>query len=130
MNLFYTQEKNIGIFGEKHAAKFLKKRGFKILERNWYNKTGKRLGEIDIICEKDCTIVFVEVKTRDVTNCVEMVVPEEQITPTKLHKLQRVAESYIATHNLWDKNWRFDAVSVFVNNGRVKDVVHIENIFF
>lgn len=126
----HRKEKNVGVLGETSAVKFLKKKGYKVLERNWYNKTGKRLGEIDIICEKDGVIIFVEVKTRDVTHIEERVMPEEQITPTKLHKLQRVAESYIATHDLWDKKWRFDAVSVFVCDGQVQDIVHIEHIFF
>lgn len=49
-----------GALGEKHAAEYLKQKGYKILKKNYKNK----LGEIDIIARKRDTIAFVEVKTR------------------------------------------------------------------
>ena len=55
-----AESHNLGIKGEDLAAEHLKKSGYKILFRNW--KWGKN--EIDIIAEKDDTVVFVEVKTR------------------------------------------------------------------
>jgi putative endonuclease len=123
------QKKSIGWYGEDRATKFLKKRGYKILERNWCNKTGRRLGEIDIIAKKGEAIVFVEVKTRNITDD-NNIVPEEQITPVKLQKLQRVAECYIKEHDLWSCKWQFDAVSVYVQNKKIVNIEHIENIFF
>ncbi len=48
------------IKGENLAGKFLKKRGYKILKRNYSGKSG----EIDIIAYDKGTISFVEVKTR------------------------------------------------------------------
>lgn len=122
---------SVGTCGEKMAMRYLKKNGYKILARNWYNKTGIRLGEIDIIAQKkDGPIVFVEVKTRVVRNVVEKVIPEEQITPAKLRKLQRIAEYYIREHVLWDRSWQFDAVSVLVKDGKLHDLVHLQNIYF
>ena len=55
-----SESHNLGIKGEEIAAEHLKKSGYKILFRNW--KWGKN--EIDIVAEKDNTVVFVEVKTR------------------------------------------------------------------
>ena len=52
--------KEFGALGEKLAAKYLKKNGYKILEKNYKNK----LGEIDLIVRDGDEIVFVEVKTR------------------------------------------------------------------
>ena len=46
--------------GEDLAVAFLLEQGYRILQRNWREKTG----EIDIIAETDEFIVFVEVKTR------------------------------------------------------------------
>ena len=47
--------------GEDLACRFLRKRGYKILYRNF---RGRRGGEIDIVCRDRDTLVFVEVKTR------------------------------------------------------------------
>jgi putative endonuclease len=128
MKLFKTKERGVGEAGEDTAVKFLKKKRYKILERNWFNRKGKRLGEIDIIAKDGETIVFVEVKTREMKEGFD-IIPEEQITPVKLHKLQRAAECYIGEKNQWNSNWRFDAVSVYMREGKVIDVKHIENIF-
>ena len=49
MGIFKLNKNSIGYKGEKIAERFLKKKGYKILQRNWCNKKGKRIGEIDII---------------------------------------------------------------------------------
>ena len=46
--------------GEDLATEFLRKKGYKILERNFEANQG----EIDIIAKDDKELVFVEVKTR------------------------------------------------------------------
>ncbi len=51
----------IGAYGELAATSFLRKRGCKILRRNWRPTRG---GELDIVCRDGDTLVFVEVKTR------------------------------------------------------------------
>ncbi len=56
--------KTLGQIGEETAQEEYKKRGFKIIAANEYNKKGKRLGEIDFIAIDSKSIVFVEVKTR------------------------------------------------------------------
>ena len=52
--------REIGNRAEDFAVKILKKRGYKILERNF----ASRFGEIDIIAKEKEYIVFVEVKYR------------------------------------------------------------------
>ena len=59
--------KTLGQLGEEFAQKEYKKRGFKIIAANEYNKKGKRLGEIDFIAKDKHRIVFVEVKTRNIS---------------------------------------------------------------
>ena len=56
--------KSLGQLGEEFAQREYKKRGFKIIAANEYNKKGKRLGEIDFIAKNNLKIIFVEVKTR------------------------------------------------------------------
>ena len=49
-----------GRFGENEACRYLTAQGFQILMRNYHS----RYGEIDLVAERDDTVVFVEVKTR------------------------------------------------------------------
>jgi putative endonuclease len=59
-----NKPKTLGQLGEELAQEEYKKRGYKIIAKNEYNKKGKQLGEIDFIAKDKWSIVFVEVKTR------------------------------------------------------------------
>ena len=88
----YQKHKNIGDLGEKIALNYLKKKSYKILELNWFNRSGKRLGEIDIIAlSSEGILVFFEVKTRKVcdVNDKEIVMPENQVNYNKLNKIKK-----------------------------------------
>lgn len=122
---------NIGELGEKIAGKYLKGKGYKIIEYNYQNKTGRRVGEIDIVTQLGEQIVFVEVKSRIVKEG-SLVLPEENITRDKLQKLQRIAKEYIREKYFWDKSYRFDAVAVLFSENRknVLEIKHLESIFY
>lgn len=123
------QKKSIGKEGEKIAAEFLKRKGFRIITRNFKNNKGRQLGEIDIIAEKDKELVFVEVKTRELEK-YHGTLPEENITFSKIQKLNKIASSYININGFWDKSYHFDAISVWLSKDFKKyDIKHIENIF-
>lgn len=132
--VFFTQKKelSVGECGEDIAVRFLKKNGYKIIARNWFNTTGRRIGEIDIIAldKKTKEMVFVEVKTRVLNNDENIVLPQEQIVPAKLHKLQKAAECYIKENDLWNERWRFDALAVILRNRSMVEITHIKSIFF
>ena len=112
----------IAIKGEELASKFLKKKGYKIIDRNFR----KGYGEIDIIAVKGRTLVFIEVKTRT-SNAYGT--PFEAITPFKLHSLVRTAQFYkLFKPNLPD-SLRIDAVSVILDeNSGTNKIDHMENI--
>ena len=55
-----TEAGKIGRMGEDLATKFLKQKGYKIIKRNFRSKNN----EIDIICQHQDVLVFIEVKTR------------------------------------------------------------------
>lgn len=130
-DLCQNKQRPVGVRGEDLAVKYLKKQGYKILHRNWCNAKGKRLGEIDIVAQaKDESIIFVEVKTRVIIDHDVVVLPEEQITPAKLRKLQRIAEYYITTLDLWQAPWRIDALSILMKDQKVHSIKHIESIYF
>ncbi|MDO8529742.1 MAG: YraN family protein [bacterium] len=129
--LFWKEKKrkSMGASGEDIVAKFLKDKGYKIIERNFKNYKGRQLGEIDIIAEKNKEIIFVEVKTRELEK-YQTTLPEENITFSKLHKLSKIANSYIKTKNLWNFPYHFDAVSVWLSQDyKTAKIKHIENIF-
>lgn len=133
MGIFKLNKNSVGYKGEKIAEKFLKKKSYKILERNWCNKKGKRIGEIDIIAQDRKTnyLVFVEVKTRKIKKDEIDVLPEEQITHAKLNKLNRIAEVYTKENELGDAMWRIDALSVLIIEGeKTPKIKHIESIFY
>ncbi len=56
------ENQDIGKAGEDVAATYLAAHGYRIRERNYANTRGLRLGEIDIVAEKEGEIIFVEVK--------------------------------------------------------------------
>ena len=60
--------KSLGQLGEEYAQREYKKRGYKIVAANFFNRKGKRLGEIDIVAADKKKIIFVEVKTRHIND--------------------------------------------------------------
>ncbi len=98
----------LGDFGERMAAAYLEEQDYMILERNF----SCRLGEIDIIAEKDGEIVFVEVKTR---SSDEFGRPSEAVGRTKMSKIRKAATIFMLSNKLGDHKVRFDVMELFVN---------------
>ena len=120
-----------GATGEKIAADYLKNKGYDIVAMNFKNDSGRRLGEIDIIAKDQTTgdLVFVEVKTRDYAKYKDTL-PEDNITHSKLRKLSKIASVYLYAHKLQEANYRFDAISVWLDiETRMAKVKHLPNIF-
>ncbi|MFA5133241.1 MAG: YraN family protein [Patescibacteria group bacterium] len=115
------ERKKIGKFGEDLAVSFLKKKGYKIIERNFFIH---RLGEIDIVSEHGGRMVFVEVRTKSGNSFCS---PEESIGPRKKQKLILMAASYLESKKLWHKPYGIDGVFIEGNNGRY-EIRHLENI--
>lgn len=107
----------IGKKGEDLAALFLKKKGYKIIERNFR----KSYGEIDIIAVKDNILVFIEVKTR---TGGKFGTPLEAITSWKLKPLVKAAQFYSMLHPELPNELRIDAISVILNESM--ELVNIE----
>lgn len=113
--------RRFGDRGEDLATVFLISKGFRILERNW----SCRLGEIDVICEKEGTVHFVEVKTRKTKTYGY---PEEAITPTKLRHLRLAIECYLQASRVPIIRYQADALSIQLNSGQPPEFYYIENI--
>ncbi len=123
--LFGKTTKAIGARGEKIAARYLKKNGYKIIAKNFFSAHG----EIDIIAKRGNTLVFVEVKSRkDCQSHFENYgLPSEAVTKTKQQHIIYTARKFLESHHA-DSEIRFDIIEVYL--GVHPRVHHIEDAFF
>jgi putative endonuclease len=115
--------KTLGQRGEAAAARFLKRRGYKIVARS------DRLepGELDLVAVDGRTIVFVEVKTRQTADLGH---PAEAVDAAKQRRLTRLAVTYLKRHRLLDYPARFDVVAVTWPDGQRRPLIeHFPNAF-
>ena len=109
--------------GEREAARYLRRRGYRILAR----KLRTRFGELDLIARDGGTIVFVEVKTRSTNQAGH---PTEAITPAKQRRLTQLALAFLKRHGLLEHRVRFDVVSiVWSSESRSPTLEHFPNAF-
>jgi putative endonuclease len=101
------EKKELGRKGEEVALRFLKKKGYRIIEKNYVCK----MGEMDIIAKEKDTLAFIEVKTRTST---EFGPPQLAVTPSKQRQLSKVALSYLNKKQLNDVKARFDVVAILL----------------
>lgn len=116
--------KDIGTKGEKIAADYLKKRGYKIIAQN----VRSAHGEIDIIAENKEFLVFAEVKTRsdNPKYFAEYGLPCEAVNKNKQQHILYTARVYLETHPT-DKAIRLDVLEIYL--GTHARVNHIEDAF-
>lgn len=100
-----NKRQQFGKKSESLAVRYLKKNGYKILERNYRNK----LGEIDIIAKEGETLVFVEVKARK-THVFGN--PKWAVTSKKQRKISMVALYYLKASKQAHVKARFDVVAL------------------
>ena len=102
-----TGKKELGKKGEEMALRFLKKRGYRIIERNYACK----MGEMDIIAREKDTLVFIEVKTRTSTTFGP---PQLAVNPKKQLQMSKVALHFLKEKKLEDVKARFDVVAILL----------------
>ncbi|MBI1314221.1 YraN family protein [bacterium] len=109
--------------GENEAAKFLKRKGYRILAKQFET----RWGELDLIClDGDC-IVFVEVKTRRSAATTQ---PGEAVDARKQAHLTKAAFYWLKQNNLLEHRARFDIVAiVWPDESKQPQIEHFENAF-
>lgn len=105
---------NLGKAGEDLVAAYYENLGFKILDRNYIQRFGKQMGEIDLVASKQNEIVFVEVKTRA---SARFGTAFEAVDFSKQRKLVNMAKLYLSVHpDCQAYNPRIDVASVDVDN--------------
>lgn len=116
-----AEHNETGKAGEELAVKYLRSKGYTILETNW--RRGRN--EIDIVAETSDCLVIVEVKTRHST---DFGAPESFVNLQKQKLLIRAANAYIF-RNAVTKETRFDIISIVLTN-RNTDINHIVDAFY
>jgi putative endonuclease len=125
-----SEKRKIGDIGEDVACKYLEKKGYVVLGRNYL----KKWGEIDIIAERDGLLSFVEVKSvsreSNIGVTYESLRPEENMHANKLKRLHRAIQTYLMEKKVPEnKLWQIDLVCVYLDFGTKKARVELlENI--
>ena len=109
-----------GYKGEQIAVDFLRQKGYQILKQNYrFDKA-----EVDIIAEKDETLIVVEVKSRTSSFLEDI---SQTINPGKIKRLTKATNQFIVENNIDLEVW-FDVVVILKKQDGFK-VEHIENAF-
>lgn len=116
-----NKEAALGERGENLAAKYLRTKGYKILERNFRTA----VGEIDIVARLGQILVFVEVKTR----AYDDPTPEEQVNSEKMHQITKAAKVYLSRFGVTQPPARLDVIAVLWAQGRDPIIRHTEDAF-
>ena len=116
-------KKQTGDAGEDYCAKYLKKHGYKILDRNYK----KPFGEIDIVAFKKGMLCFVEVKTRHDQSLTRAY---EAVDYRKQQRIIKAAQAYL-NENHAEYQCRFDVCEVYIvkDTLKVTEINYIENAF-
>lgn len=115
--------RSLGEQGERRAARFLKRLGYKIVA----TRHRTRYGEFDIVAVDRQAVVFVEVKTRRTAGGIA---PAEAVDLTRRRRMTRAATAYLKSHALLECPARFDIVEVIWPEGvRRPQIRHHKNAF-
>ena len=116
-----TGSQRLGIDGERAAACWLRRRGWRIAARRW--RSGRR--DLDLVAIHGDLVAFVEVKARRRN---EFGGPIEAVGWRKRRELQRSASCWIDRHGAPGQSYRFDVIGVLLTPGSVR-VRHVADAF-
>ena len=115
-----------GRFGEWSARRFLLRKGFYVIDRNWRNPNDRR-DEIDLICKDREVLAFVEVRAR---NASARTTGYESISPRKKKSLLKSFKAYLNRRKERPEHFRFDVVEIDLpadGTGKL-EIFHHENV--
>ena len=113
----------VGRLGEDLAVKFLRRKGMKVLRRNFRGPKG---GEVDVVCRDGDVLAFVEVKTRTTLDYGR---PAVAVNKSKQKLITRGAMAWLRMLEYPDINFRFDIVEVLASDGEVPELNLIRDAF-
>lgn len=107
----------LGRNGEDLAARYLERKGYVVLSRNWRC----REGELDLVATDGRMLIVCEVKTRRDTR---FGTPAEAVDDEKAHRIRRLARRWMARYGVMDVERRYDLISVLWPPGRPPVIDH------
>lgn len=128
-------KRRLGSHAEDIAVRFLKRKGYRIIERNFYC----RFGEIDIVAKDGDELVFVEVRSGSDYRFAD---PLESIHGMKIKRLKKLVLGWLNLRQIQECNIRLDTVVIvfrekseenilerfFLRNRHI-EIRHIRGIF-
>ena len=126
----FKKTENTGKKGEERAIYFLKKKGFKIVEKNYR----KPWGEIDIVAKKNGTTHIIEVKSftekEGIKDKNDFDEPADRLTKEKIRRILRISKTYLEEKGRWEGDWQIDILFIsFFPDGSEK-IDFLENPVF
>ena len=114
----------LGRAGERRAWRFLKRKGLRLVARNWRCD----LGELDLIARDGERVVFIEVRTT-ASSAPFSGAPEHTVGPDKQRRLRRLARAWLAKSTWRPQGVRFDVVALKRHSWLRWDIRYYPNAF-
>jgi len=114
--------KQLGRLGERLGARFLRRRGYRIVARNYTCPAG----EIDLVALDGPSIVFVEVKSLRGDAAAN---PEDAVNFHKRRQITAVARTYLLQTGAQNHACRFDVIAVVLKEGCQPEIEHFIDAF-
>jgi putative endonuclease len=112
-----------GTRSERAALRFLRKKGYRIVARNYSCK----LGELDLVALDGASVVFVEVRS---TATGEVERPAASVDAAKQRRLTQLALHFLQAKKLLNQAARFDVLAISWPTGaKEPTIVHYQNAF-
>lgn len=115
-----VNKRELGNKAEDIVSEYLQKNKYLIKKRNFH--FGK-IGELDIIAEKDNMLIFIEVRSRYSPNTMD---PILTFNYKKRKSILKTIEGYLYVNKITDKDCRFDFIGIDMFYD-VPKINHIEN---
>lgn len=115
-----TESEKTAVWGEVFAVRYLRRKGYRILDINYLCKSG----EIDIVATRHGVVCFAEVKTRSENTYFP---PADAVDERKQTNIKNSAASFMAAAKLGYET-RFDIIEVILDDKNYK-IRHTENAF-
>lgn len=112
----------LGRRGEDLAVAYLQEQGLVVLDRNWRCRDG----ELDVVLTDSVRLVVCEVKTRSSTRYG---LPAEAVDARKANRIRRLAQLWLAAHQVCWVEVRFDVLAVLTEPGCPVTVQHYRAAF-
>lgn len=127
-----AQSSNLGQFGENLAARYLERRGYRLVMANFKAPVGRNrlgvavTGEIDLIALEGDVVCFTEVKTK---RSAEFLAPVSAVDLRKQRQIIRTARVYRRIFGLDDISYRFDVVGIVRRKGDRPRIEHFRDFW-